>query len=262
MTGVPSDPRPFRLYGHRGAAAHHPENTLRSFRAAIDAGVDAIETDVRLCADGEVAVFHDADGQRTCGEPVAVRSCRWATVAGWDAGDGERPIRLSDLLEAFPTTFLNIDVKDADPAAAEAVVAAVRRAGAADRVGLGSFHRLTARAIRRAGWTGQLALTPREVAAVRLAGPAARWWVDGTAAQIPVAGGGFRLDGERFVARCHALGLRVDYWTIDDPDTALALVARGADGLVTNDPARIRAALTGRAAAAPPPGTPPGSPRR
>lgn len=234
----------FRLYGHRGAAAHHPENTLRSFRAALAAGADALETDVRLSADGEVVVIHDADGRRTCGDPRAVRACTWAELSTWDAGEGERLVRLGDLLEAVPGVFVNVDMKDDDPHAARRTVEVVRRAGAAERVGLGSFHSRVAAEARRVGWTGQLALCIPEVAAVRLLPAfAARGLLQGTAAQIPVVWGGFRLDRPAFVARCHALGLRVDYWTIDDPAQAVALVAAGADGIVTNDPARIAAAL-------------------
>lgn len=235
---------PFRLYGHRGAAAHHPENTMASFRAALEAGADALETDVRLCSDGEVVVFHDATGERTCADPRLVRSCDWATVSCWDAGRGERPVRLSDLLAAFPGVFVNVDLKDDLPEAAERAVAAVRAADASDRVGLGSFHARVARAARQAGWRGQLALTIPEVAAARLLpGFLARHLVRGDAVQIPVEWKGVRLDRPSFVARCHALGLRVDYWTIDDPAQAVRLVQAGADGIVTNDPAAIAAAL-------------------
>ena len=240
---------PFRLYGHRGAAAHEPENTLRSFRAALRAGADAIETDVRLSADGEVVVFHDANGARTCGQRELLRRSPWASICQWDAGYGERPIRLEDLLEAFPGVFVNVDVKDLSPKAAIRTLEAVRRAGAEDRVGLGSFHVHVAQILRRAGWEGQLSLTIAEVAALRLLPEiAARWMVRGDAVQIPVRGSGFRLDRPSFVHRCHRLGLRVDYWTIDDPVLARSLVEAGADGIVTNDPAAIVPVLPGRRA--------------
>jgi glycerophosphoryl diester phosphodiesterase len=49
----------FNLQGHRGARALHPENTLPSFEAALDAGVRSIETDVHLTRDGIVVLCHD-----------------------------------------------------------------------------------------------------------------------------------------------------------------------------------------------------------
>jgi glycerophosphoryl diester phosphodiesterase len=49
----------FNLQGHRGARALHPENTLPSFEAALDAGVSSIETDVHLTRDGVAVLCHD-----------------------------------------------------------------------------------------------------------------------------------------------------------------------------------------------------------
>ena len=51
--------------GHRGAKSLEPENTLLSFQKAIDIGVDGIELDVRLTADGELVVIHDETIDRT-----------------------------------------------------------------------------------------------------------------------------------------------------------------------------------------------------
>jgi glycerophosphoryl diester phosphodiesterase len=240
--------RPFRIYGHRGAAAHHPENTLVSFRAAVDGGANAVETDVRLSQDGQVVVFHDASGARTCGVRRRLRDTSWADIRSWDAGGGEHPVLLSDLLDAFPDVFVNVDVKDNSEAAARATLEVIRAHGAMERVGLGTFHTSVARALRAAGWSGQLALCVPEVAAVRLLPRGlARRLIHGDALQIPVGGWGLRLDRARFIARSHQLGLRVDYWTVDDPDHARRLVADGADGIVTNDPAKIAGVLGRRA---------------
>ena len=52
------------VIAHRGDSAHAPENTLRAFRRAVDAGADRIELDVRRSADGVPFVFHDADLRR------------------------------------------------------------------------------------------------------------------------------------------------------------------------------------------------------
>jgi glycerophosphoryl diester phosphodiesterase len=52
--------RGFDVQGHRGAKGLVVENTMEGFRAAYEAGVSGIELDVRLSADGEVVVWHDA----------------------------------------------------------------------------------------------------------------------------------------------------------------------------------------------------------
>ena len=53
--------------GHRGFAAKYPENTLISFEAAIELGVDAIEFDVWLSSDGIPVIMHDGNAYRTAG---------------------------------------------------------------------------------------------------------------------------------------------------------------------------------------------------
>ena len=54
-----------KIYGHRGAKGMYPENTLLSFKKAIDQGVDGLELDVHLTKDGEVVVIHDETLDRT-----------------------------------------------------------------------------------------------------------------------------------------------------------------------------------------------------
>jgi glycerophosphoryl diester phosphodiesterase len=53
------------IFGHRGACAHAPENTLASFELALGHGADAIELDAKLTADKEVVVIHDQTVDRT-----------------------------------------------------------------------------------------------------------------------------------------------------------------------------------------------------
>jgi glycerophosphoryl diester phosphodiesterase len=57
---------------------------------------------------------------------------------------------------------------------------------------------------------------------------------------VPVRAGPLRFDRAAFIAKCHAIGLRVDFWTIDDRDEADRLLVLGADGIITNDPAALR----------------------
>jgi glycerophosphoryl diester phosphodiesterase len=88
-----------RVYAHRGASAECPENTLPSFRRALDLGADALELDVHLTRDRQiVGVARNGDGRRMAG--VAHGPSPRSTldeVRGWDAGwgfraaDGSRP---------------------------------------------------------------------------------------------------------------------------------------------------------------------------
>ena len=53
------------IIAHRGDKVHAPENTLAAFNLAAEKGADAIEFDVKLCADGQVIVLHDQTVNRT-----------------------------------------------------------------------------------------------------------------------------------------------------------------------------------------------------
>lgn len=248
----------WRLYGHRGAPRHLPENTLPSFRRALDDGANALELDVHLTRDGEVVVSHDPDGRRTAGVARRFADATLAEVRSWDAahgfvdrsggrpfmGEGFRVPLLDEVIEAFPGVPLNVDVKPDDERAAEAVIRVVAGQSAAARVQLASFHERVVRALRR-GYEGGTSLSPAETRRVLLLPGALvrRAPAGATAVQIPLRAGPLRLDTARVVSRVHALGLRLDYWVVNDPDVARRLLALGADGLVSDDPRAIAVAF-------------------
>ncbi len=245
-----------RLYAHRGASLELPENTLEAFQRAVELGADALETDLHLTKDGRVVLAHDPDGLRMAGEKRLISACTFAEVRAWNVGerfvdrDGRRPFAgrrvtmptLHELLDACPGVRLNVDLKPRRPRMVEAVLKLLRDRGAEERVTLASFHSEPLAELRARGYRGELALSAREVltlAAMPAWLPGAHLAVRGHAVQIPPRRRLPNLASPRFIARCHALALRVDYWVIDEPAEAQALLERGADGIMTNDPARL-----------------------
>jgi glycerophosphoryl diester phosphodiesterase len=77
-------PRP-TIFAHRGASAYAPENTLAAFELAVRQGADAIELDVKLCADGYVVVIHDQTVERTTSSKGRVREMK-KVLCKLDAG--------------------------------------------------------------------------------------------------------------------------------------------------------------------------------
>lgn len=251
-----------RLYAHRGASAERPENTMAAFERAVELGVHALEMDVHVTRDGHLIVVHDDTARRMTGVDAA-----WGALdlpdarrldAGWGfiAPDGTRPFAgrgigvptLEEVLDAFPRTRLNVDIKRGERAI-DPVLDLVRRQQAEDRVTIASFHLGTLIAVRRRGYGGETGLSRGELASL-LSMPALLWRqlpFTGTAAQVPVSQGAIHFDRAPFIAKCHHLGLRVDFWTIDDAATAERLLALGADGIMTNDPAAIRTLFQARA---------------
>src|SRR4051794_3095625 len=86
------------IVGHRGAAAHAPENTLASFEKARELGVDMVEFDVHLTADRRCVVIHDETVDRTTDGHGLVGSKTLPELRELDAGNGERIPTLEELL--------------------------------------------------------------------------------------------------------------------------------------------------------------------
>jgi glycerophosphoryl diester phosphodiesterase len=241
------------VFAHRGAAAERPENTLLSFRRALELGADALETDVHLTADGEVVAAHDVDATRMTGVARALRRATLAEIQSWDAGygfvdaQGGRPFQgqgyripsLRELLTELPAVRINMDLKTEEPALVERFLAIVREHAAEERVIAASFFRSTLAHLRRRGWRGESSLSRTEFLQSWLM---PRWLQRspaGTRAQIPTHAGPLNFATPRTLEKLRQLGLHVDYWTINDPDEARRLVALGVDGIMTDDPARI-----------------------
>jgi len=87
------------IIGHRGAAGHEPENTLRSFRKAIEIGVDWIELDVRRTADGQLVVIHDDTVDRTTNGHGRVQDMSLTEIKKLDAGKGENVPTLQEVID-------------------------------------------------------------------------------------------------------------------------------------------------------------------
>jgi len=242
-------PRPI-AFAHRGGAADAPENTLEAFAAAVDLGFRYLETDVHLTADGVLVAFHDDSLDRVTDRTGRLADVRWddvATARVVDGGGSHGSIaRMDDLLEAFPTARFNIDPKADDTV--EPLADLIVRAGAADRVCVGSFSdRRIARMRALVGDRLCTGLGPRAVTRLRLASlglPVGR--PDGDCAQVPTSIKGVPIVDRRLITTAHRLGLQVHVWTIDDPVEMHRLCDLGVDGIMTDRPAVLRDVLVER----------------
>ncbi|MGW0613740.1 glycerophosphodiester phosphodiesterase [Streptomyces sp. NPDC002788] len=127
----------FLTIGHRGVMGVEPENTLRSFVAAQEAGLDAIELDLHLSKDGALVVMHDTDVDRTTDGTGPIAEKTLAELRALDAGRGERVPVFEEVLEAVQTP-LQAEIKDVQ--AARALAEVMNRRGLAGRVEVSSFH--------------------------------------------------------------------------------------------------------------------------
>lgn len=240
------------IYAHRGASFELPENTLESFALALELGADAIETDAHLTKDGRVVLSHDPSGDRAAGVARAIATTDYAEVRSWDVGARFTPRRagvfsarvryqmptLEEALEAFPEITFNVDAKQLVPDMIPSLVRTIRAQKAEARVRIASFSTKNLLRTRALGYAGETGLSPSEVARIMFVPRMALKWMrpQGHAAQVPRRAYGVQFASQRAIDRFHIVGLRVDFWTIDDPAEAQRLFAMGADGVMTDDP--------------------------
>jgi glycerophosphoryl diester phosphodiesterase len=243
-----------RLYAHRGSSALLPENTVAAFKRALADGANALEMDVRCSQDGHFVVCHDCNGWRMAGinnrvsETSLLKIKQWDVGAGYldqngkrsQAGCGHTVPTLEEVLSELPEVLMSIDLKQDDTDLVEPLLELIARHSAEQRIILASFHGHLIRKVRRLGYPGRTALTRREVLLVRLLPLVlSRRHVHGHAAQVPITAGWLRFDSNSFVSRCSRLGIRLDYWVVNDEQQADSLLRRGATGIMTDDPGRL-----------------------
>lgn len=216
------------ITGHRGALGTEPENTLRSFRRAVADGCDEIELDLRVTADDELVVLHDATVDRTTSGSGEVASLSFDELRSLDAGLGE-------VVPTWAETIAAIDVRfQAEVKAARAVPLLVESLQAdpalAARTMVTSSHADILLAVRQAmpsASTGLIFGRTPDVADVLALTQAAQ---AGTAL-CGIAG--LTADG---VEKLHAAGLDVTAWPVPDPEVLERAVALGVDGITTDNP--------------------------
>ena len=227
-----------RVLAHRGLAIDAPENTLLAFERAAAVGVDYVETDVHVSADGVAVLAHDPSLGRVAGRDVEVARLTMDELRSVDLGQGQAFASLEEALDAFPDLRFNIDVKA--PGAVAPAVAAIERTRAASRVLLTSFSErrrlqlgvLVPQAVTSAGSRG--VITTRLVSALRWPAAVGLARRGAAALQVPERVGRFRLVTAGFVEAVHRAGAEVHVWTVNDPADMARLLDLGVDGLVTD----------------------------
>jgi glycerophosphoryl diester phosphodiesterase len=119
------------VIAHRGEHLHHPENTLPAFQAAIDAGADFIEVDVRTTSDGKLVIMHDATVDSQTNGKGAVKDMTFAQIRALDVHGSKVPTfdEVLDLARGKIGVYV-----DSKQVSAADMIAAVKRYGMQDRI--------------------------------------------------------------------------------------------------------------------------------
>ncbi len=215
------------IMGHRGAPAYEPENTLRSIRTALSMGVAAVEVDVQLTKDGELAVIHDDTVDRTTNGKGLVRDFTLAELRGLDAGKGEPIPSLTEVAEeVVGRAHLVVELKH--PEAAAALLKFFQTRDIFKQAHVISFWHPVVKALKEK--------EPRLRTGVLLVGcPADPVGLAQTAlAEALVLH--YAYVTPDLVKAAHAAGLLVYIWNIDDVETLKPYLAMNLEGIGSNRP--------------------------
>jgi len=249
-------PSHLSLQGHRGAAALAPENTLASFRKAIELGADAVEMDLQATRDGVVVIIHDDTVDRTTDGHGRVTDLGLAEIKRLDAGvkfgpafRGERIPTLREVIDLVKTSGkdrfrLNLEIKFAEgregqPAdLEERILQVLRETDFLGRVTVQSFHhpspakmKTLAPSIPTGLLVGQRRQPNDPVAAVR------QYHADYYAPH-------YSLVTAELLGALHRAGIPVVTWTVNDPADMRRLIEMGVgtvpgDGIISDYPDRL-----------------------
>ncbi|MDT0393305.1 MULTISPECIES: glycerophosphodiester phosphodiesterase family protein [Streptomyces] len=215
----------FLTIGHRGIMGVEPENTLRSFVAAQESGLDVIELDLHLSKDGALVVMHDAEVDRTTDGTGAIADRTLAELRALDAGRGERIPVFEEVLDAVRAP-LQAEIKDVQ--AARALAGVMNARDLTDRVEVSSFHDEAITEIAR--------LVP----GVRTALVASRYGTDVVDRAVAAGAGAVCLNIRRLtleiVEQARKAELRIFGWVVNTQDHLRLVRALGLDGATTDYP--------------------------
>ncbi len=234
------------ICAHRGASSDYPENTLAAFQGAREQGADWVELDTRVTAEGELIVHHNAkyaDGRIVWATAAAERSTQVPTLEQALLACAGMGVNIE--LKNSPGDFGGPEVPEDFLFEGQPMGALVAQVVANRPLSLSQQQPILVSSFDEPSLQQVRSLTPRLATA----------WLFANLEQDPLqldrsARAGdvavnpwHHLIDEALLQRCSELGLQVNAWTVDDPDRIRALAALGVHSIITNEPAKARAAL-------------------
>jgi glycerophosphoryl diester phosphodiesterase len=225
----------FMRIGHRGAAAHAPDNTLCGMRRAAELGADAVEFDVRCSADGHAVLAHDPYLRRSDGRVLPIRQSTLAELQAVDLGMGERIPTFAEAVKTCKDEQLGAYIEIKDGAVIPTVVDALHETESAAYSIVGSFRpdflaetKALAPELATSILFGATDLDPVLLARSVRANYVHPCW---ERFAKPSA-----LLTEAWVARVREAGLGIICWHEERPEEIAALSRAGVDGICSDAP--------------------------
>jgi len=217
-----------KVLGHRGAPAYEPENTLASFKKAIELGVDQIELDLRFSKDSKLVVIHNEKLDRTTNGKGFVREFTLTELKKLDAGKGEKIPTLQEVIDLIRDKgiFLQIELKESNMQ--RHLLDLIQKNNLEERVMVISFLHEELRKIKELNpkiktgiLIGQKSIDPLErLRQVRADAVSMR----------------HTLVNKRLVERLHQNNIELTVWVVNEPRDVRRAIELGVDIIGTDKP--------------------------
>jgi glycerophosphoryl diester phosphodiesterase len=212
--------------GHRGARAYEPENTLSSFRRALELGVDAVELDVRKTRDNELVVIHNADVNKTTYGSGAVNELTLEEIQRFVTEKGEHVPTLEEVLDAVARR-VKVLVELKETGTEEQVMDLIRKKRLTENVIITSFNEDALRKVRELSDEVETGLIY-----VRHKNPIQAALDLKAEYLLPL----YRFTHSSNIQKAHEAGLKVIVWTINNKEEADEYKKKGVDGIASDMP--------------------------
>jgi glycerophosphoryl diester phosphodiesterase len=212
--------------GHRGARAYEPENTLLSYKKALELGVDAVELDVRRTKDGELVVIHDPEVDRTTDGKGLVSDLTLKQVKQFKTEKDQRIPTLEEALD-FLDRKVKVLVELKETGYEDKVLRLVQSKASESNVIIVSFHEEALRKVRELSEQVETGLIyARHKNPVKAASDLKANYL------LPL----YRFTHSADVQKAHQNGLKVIVWTINKPEEVAEYGKKGVDGITSDRP--------------------------
>ena len=220
---------------HRGASLLASENSFESFRKAFDLGYRVIETDIHSSKDGTAYIFHDITLERLTGENLKISDLKDVDIDSLKINNSSIIPRLSNVFEEFPEGLFNLDAKTWK--STMPIVDTIQNMGCRSRVCIGSFNDRRVNAIiKELGLETCHSMGTSNVIKFYLGAQLGiEQHFTSQCIQLPIKMFGISLTTRKVLSYARKLGIKIHFWTINNPVIMQQLLELNVDGIMTDD---------------------------
>lgn len=232
------------IWGHRGASAYAPENTLFAFQKAVEQKADGVELDIQLTKDGHIVVIHDEWIDRTSDGKGWVKDMTLAELRRFNYNRTHPEYEHADIptmeevLDLLKPTDLTIDIELKTGVVfyerlAEKILALVKEKGMEDRVNYSSFNHYTCVRLKELKPDAEVGFLYMD-GIIGIPQYARKYGMDAVNPWVP------NIQYPGVMKECLEQGLKINVWTVDSKDEIEACVRTGVTSIITNSPDTTR----------------------